>query len=332
MTAQIVTCPGCNSRYQTSASPGQQLQCPKCQTMLVIPAPVAPSDPLGDPLGSLPADDLWSSSAEVPAAGFAPPNPLAGNVARRQQSRPRSQPKKGFSIDPDLKPFLVRLGIGIGIVCALILVTGIGGLFSEPVAIGSSIIGLIATVGLVAAALVWFVVIAFKENTVLGVATIFVPLLWSYCLAKNLRHSQLAIALLISALIPAVLTLAEAEFFKARYSTAGKSAARARQWAKNADNMVKLIREQEAREPPTGQPRAATYKFSMRLKEPARFLSEGERGLSQFSGYVKGSLALDETQNRMTFQHRGSDGLEQKYRLYLAFETNTFIGTRVTTQ
>lgn len=328
MTAQIVTCPGCNSRYQTSAPPGRQLQCPKCQRMLVIPAPAASPDPLG----SLSADDLWSSSPAAPAAGFAAPNPPAGNVSRQHASRPRSPSKKGFAIDPDLKPFLIRLGIGVGIACALIVATGIGGLFSEPVAMGSAVIGLIATIGLVVGAFVWFVVIAFRENTALGVATIFVPLLWCYCLAKNLRHSQLAITLMIAALIPGVLTLGEAVYFQARYSTAGKSAARARQWAKNADNMARLIREQEARQPPTGQPRDATYKFSMRLQEPARFVSEGERGLSQFSGYVKGSLALDETRNTMTFQHRGSDDLERKYRLYLAFATNTFIGTRVTTQ
>ncbi len=213
--------------------------------------------------------------------------------------------------------------------CALTLVTAIGGFFSEPVAMAATVIGLVAALGLLFAGHIWFVVIAFQESTVLGGATIFVPLLWIYCLANRIGRSQLAFALLVSALIPALLGLCLAVTFTARYTPEGRAATREVQFAKNADKMVQLIREHESRSPPTGEPRETTYSYAIRIEDPARFISQGDQGLSQFSGYIKGSLRIDETRRRISFQHRGAGDLEQKYVLYLAFETNVLIGTRV---
>ena len=172
MPAQIVTCPGCNSRYQTSAQPGQRLQCPKCKATLVIPAPLAVR--VRPATRSVPR--VRTTSGRVcrrrPVASFPQPGPLAGKPAHSR----RAGSAKGFSFDPELVPFLKRLGLGIGIVLASIVVTAIGGFFSEPVAMGATIIGLVAVLGLALAGRVWFVVIAFQESALLGVATIFVPM------------------------------------------------------------------------------------------------------------------------------------------------------------
>jgi len=300
--------------------------------MLVIPAPVVPTD---DPLGSLNDDDVWASAtapaAPAPAApAYARPNPAAKSTACRR--RPQSGSKKGLSLDPELLPFLKRLGLGLGAVCAVILLTAIGGFFSEPVAIVATVIGVVAMVGLVLAGRIWFVVIAFQENVMLGVASIFVPLLWSYCLAKQLRRSQLAFALLVSALIPGVVTLGVAGVFTARYSPEGRKAARSARSASNADKMVKMIREHETKTPPSGEPREAVFVYSNRVENAARFISDGDSGLSQFEGYTKGSLAINETDRTVTLKYRGANDVAAKYRLYLGFKTNVFLQPRSATE
>jgi hypothetical protein len=275
----------------------------------------------------LDTDDIWSTSPT--ANGFTQRSPLTQSEVLKSPTLP----KNGLAISPELKPFLKHLELGVGILCVLITAIAIGGLFSEPIAMVATIIGVLAMVGLALAGRVWFVVIAFQESVILGVATIFVPLLWAYCLAKRIGRSQLAFALMVSALIPGVVTLCSVMIFTARHSPAGRSAARAAIYAKSADNMVKVIHEYESKNPSTGKPREVAYTCAIRIKDPARFISVGERGLSQFDGYVQGSLIVHEEGRRITFRYRGTDELRRRYRLYLSFETNVIIsGIPVTTE
>jgi len=324
MAMQIITCPSCNSRYRTAAAAGRQLQCPQCGTVLVIPAePAMPSAPLG----SLESSDLSTASPAGLGAGLGQQGLRASNLAN--QRRPRR--KTGLSLDPELKPFLKRLGLAVGIICSLIVLTGMIGWLSEPIAMGAVILGIVATVGLLLAGRIWFIVIAFRESVGLGVALIFVPLLWVYLLVKRIGPSQLACAVLVSSLVPALVTLGVTSLLATRHSTAGRSAARATSFANKADQFAETIHQHESRNPPSGEPREAAYSYAIKIDDPSRFVTEGERGLSQFAGYVRGSLTVDQEQRTISFQHRGTDALESRYRLYLALKTNVLIGSRKST-
>jgi len=282
--------------------------------VLVIPAqPSAPSAPL-DPLEP---SNVSTASTAAPGAGLGQQDLRASNLAN--QRRPRR--KTGSSLDPRLKPFFKRLGLAVGIVCALIVLTGAIGWFSEPIAMGAVILGIVAMVGLALAGRVWFVVIAFQESVGLGVAVLFVPLLWLYLLAKRIGRSQLAFALLLSSLIPALVTLGVTSVLAARHSTAGRSAARATDLAKKADQFVETIQQYESKNPPTAEPREATYSYTTKIDDPSTFVTEGDRGLSQFAGYVKGSLTVDQEQRTISLEHRGTNELESRYRVYLSAKT-----------
>jgi len=275
---------------------------------MVMPA----ADPLA--LAASFADDL-PPSPSVPVPGAASGPALA--------SRPRAN-SSGFQWDAALIPFLKRVGIGHAIVASLIIVIGIGGFFSDTAAIAAALVGVVAMVGLVLAAKIWFVCIAFKESAIYGLGALFVPLFWSVCLVKKIGHSQLAFALLASALIPGVLTLGLVGLF----SPQGKAASRARKNRSNVDKMIKLIRKHEEETPPAGDVKEVTYKVS-RVESPSQFISDGDRGLSQFKGYVPGSLQHDSTRQVVEFQYRGDVGLAAKYRLYVSFKTNTILGSEV---
>lgn len=248
---------------ESPAQPGSQLKCPKCETVMVMPA----ADPLA--LAASFADDLPPSpSVPVPAAAGGPP----------PASRPRAN-SSGFQWDAALIPFLKRVGIGHAFVASLIIVIGIGGFFSETAALAAALVGVVAMVGLVLAAKIRFVCIAFKESALYGLGALFVPLFWSVCLVKKIGHSQLAFALLASALIPGVLTLGVVGLF----SPEGKAASRARKNRGNTENMVKLIREHEEETPPAGDVKEVGYKV-LRVESPSQFISDGDRGRRRGAG------------------------------------------------
>jgi hypothetical protein len=315
MAKQNITCPSCNSRYQTAAAAGRQLPCPRCGAVLVVPAQATvPSDLLD----SLESSDVSTASPAALGAGLGQQGLRASNLAK--QRRPRA--KAGLSVDPQLKPFLKRLGLGVGIICSLIVLTGTVGWFSEPIGMGAVILGIVAMVGLALAGRIWFVVIAFQESVGLGVALIFVPLLWLYLLAKRIGRSQLAFALLVSSLMPALVTLGVTGLLATRHSTAGRSAARATNLAKKADQFAETIHQYESKNPPTDEPREAIYSYAIKIDDPSKFVAEGDRLLSQFAGYVKGSLTVDQEQRTISFQHRGTNELESRYRVYLSSKTS----------
>jgi hypothetical protein len=319
MPNDSVTCPGCGAKYRTKAQPGSKLKCPKCKTTLAIPQPL---DPL--PLDPLPLDPLDASLTLAPSDGRLPPASSVPNRSRRPATSSRRQ--GGISLDPELRGFLKPLGIGIAAVCGLIVLLTIGGLASEAVALAAAIVGVIAMLGLAFAGRIWFIVIGFRHNIGLGIATIFVPLLWSYCLAKQLRHSQHALVLLLSALIPAIVTLGALGILKGKYSPEGKNASRAAQFAENALKLGEVIKKEEQQNAPSGE--GITWSCRVEnVESPARFVYEGNRALSEFKGYEKDSMAYDPTSRQFSFRMRGSKDMASKYRLYLGFKTNTLVGT-----
>jgi len=309
MATQIITCPSCNSRYKTAAPSGHQMQCPKCGTELTIPSESAvPSDP-------------WDSFESSDDATASPP---LGNLAN--QRRPRQS--SGSALNARLMPFLIRLGLGLGILSAIILLGGIIGWFSEPIGLVAAGLGIGAMVGLLAAGRIWMIVIAFQRSAGLGVVILFVPLAWIYLLYKRIGRSQLAFALMVSSLLPGVLTLGIARVLQPHHSPVARRAARAAEHSNAADRLAEMIHEQESENPPSGEPRQATFGYMGKIDDPSQFLADGDRNLSQFTGYEKGSLALDQEQRTISFQHRGSDDLQARYRVYLSGKSGFPIVTR----
>lgn len=291
MAAQVITCPSCNARYQTTAEAGRKLQCPGCGALLVVPAEPGRQDRAEKVLGS-------------------------PSTSRRG---------KGSSLDPKLKPFLKRLGFGVGIICALIVLLGIVGLFSEAVAMGAVILGIVAMVGLALGGKIWLIVIGFNESTKLGLAAIFVPLFWIYFLTNRIGRSQLAFAVTVSSLMPALVSLALIGVLEPRHAPAGRSAARENRMASKADQFTATVLRNEAKTPPAGEPREVTFSCIKKIEDPAKFVAEGNRGLGQFAGYVRGSLTVGQEKRTITFRHRGSDQLQSQYRLYLCAKTGILV-------
>lgn len=312
-----ITCSGCGTRYQTKAEPGKQLNCPKCQAVMVVPAE------LPDLGNDLPPDPL-----NVPAAPSGP-GPLGSPAAprRRATGKPTGRARSSGGLDPQLMPFIKKLIIGHALLAIPIILLGFGGFFSDAVALAAALVGTAAIVVLILTARIWFVVIAFGESTAYGLGSIFVPLFWSICLAKRIGKSQQAFALLVSALIPALLTLVILLVF----SPQAKSGRQAAKSQANAGRMKELILADEAKFPPTGEPKGVTFRVS-RVDSAQRFLREGETGLQQFKGYIAQSLTYDATARQVSFQFRGRDEMAAKYRLFLAFETKSLIGPQMSVQ
>jgi hypothetical protein len=127
---------------------------------------------------------------------------------------------------------------------------------------------------------------------------------------------------MVSSLIPGILTQGIAGVLAPRHSPAVRSARRAENLAKKADQFAETIHRYESENPPTGDPREAVFRYMTKIDDPPKFATEGDRLLGQFGGYVKGSLTMDLERRTVSFQHRGTDTLESQYQVYLSAKTS----------
>jgi predicted Zn finger-like uncharacterized protein len=277
-------------------------QCPKCDASLRVSSGTAAKT-----VKCLSCGTRFRVSADTDDASddLAPP--------RRSRSRTRKS-----SVAGHLQPFLKRWAIACGIVLSLATLLGIGGLFSEPVAIAATVVCVVAILGCMFAGTVWMAVDLGKENVLLGVAVILLPVAGP-ALAYHKKGPALRGAIVfVSTLAPCALVGLMLLVFLPKYAPHGTQASRTAKWEDLMHQMDKHLR-------PDSPTVAVTLTVASRPGELDSLEPKCEALLRRFQSYVPGSLKIEAASRKISYQYRGSENFEMMIAYYLSNATGAFI-------
>ncbi|MGE0608159.1 MAG: hypothetical protein AB7O62_13775 [Pirellulales bacterium] len=351
---KVVSCPGCGVRIKVEEGKHGRFACPKCSHALLIKPPVAPAggpaaaqppappppapvSPLANPLTNPLAMPQFPIPSNPPSIGAPPWNPTAGVGGSPHPPKPATWRGRASS-DQTLKGFLIRLALAHAIIAGVLLLLTLAGLFSEPLAMGASVVAILCALGLLFGGRIWMIVIAFQEATVQGLLVLLVPYYWLIYMITRKGRTIKAFAVLVSTLIPALLALGMVAVFMARYE-GGSPRARSSPFlpptrAPQARNPLPDTQIATPALPPPVvvapiEPVLQTVAFP--LFGPGQVdLAAAEKVLNTVSGYVAGSVRADAEQGVITLQYRGSEASATQYGLALSSRAGIMLRVKPT--
>lgn len=303
--SQISQCPECGTSLRTRADKAAAVvQCPRCGRKF---------RPSGESVGSHPrrasAPDECSPQED---ADF-------DDEQETLQSRPRKlRNTKRSARSGELQPFLRRWFIACGIVLTIATLFAVGGIFSETLAIVATVICVAAMVGCLVTGTVWTAIDLGKENLLLGISVILVPVIGPAVAFQKKGPALRGAVVLTSLIAPTLLLGLMLLVFYPQYSGAGRQAVRTAKW----EDLIHRMDEQLLPETPvvTVAIRVASRPGSLEGLEP-----RCEALLRPFKCYVHGSLKIDADARIITYQYRGSEKFDKLFAVYLGTSTGAFI-------
>jgi hypothetical protein len=312
---QVIQCPGCKTRLKVDAAGGATTyKCPSCSQLLRVPT--TPS--------SQAAPSLDTNATSVDLASVDVPAPTAAPVFSSPTTRAPSKKRRKQATQWSIQPFLNRWLIAMGAVCALAIVLGLAGIFSEVAGIFSAVVCMMAAIGCLFGGRFWIAIMLGREKAFEGILAVFIPLLGVVWALKRKGPLLKGVVVYVSALAPCLLGLLVIACFGL---TAGGSGSRDRRASNNLAKVTNTIHEIEQSLPAGGSVTTVHYKlYTTRPGDLINFENGGNDALTEFKLYVPGSFQVDTTTRRVEIQHRGNDRLTMFYKLFLAFRFRVNLG------
>jgi len=339
---RVLACPGCGVKIKIPEGKSGRCNCPKCGKALLIKAPGDPAStaagqampsanqpqqrtpaPQSDPLQLPPTQPLPSQTL----ASSYPVPPSGGSYAalgRPTMPGAKKRPAaKGLT--PELKGFLRRLGIGLGILSGVLLLVGALGLISEPIALAACFIGIVAATGLAVSGRLWMLIMAFQESVAQGLMVLLIPYYWIVYGAIRKGLALRPLALMFSALVPLLICLGMLAVFLPRYQGGMRIPfPGSRSSGPSAADLAKLqeqIRESRSTSPDADVLRTVSFPSYSQVGG-AVDLAKAEQALAELPGYVLGSFRYDAQGRIVAFQYHGAEDVAPKYGLFVAVKAN----------
>ena len=213
---QISQCPECGKSLRIpDEKVAAVVKCPKCGKKFRASGESAGSHSRS---GDAPGNRREQEEASVEDDYGAPP------------VRSRKPKKKMSSAPGNLQPFLRRWMIACGIVLAVAALFGVGGLFSEIVAIIATGICVVAIVGCLLVGTIWMAIDLGKENVMLGVAVVLGPAVGPTLAFLKKGPALRGAVVFVSVLAPALLAGLMLLVFYPKYSGTGQQAVQTAKW------------------------------------------------------------------------------------------------------
>lgn len=286
---QAVRCSGCEKSFRIPDDKlGRTLKCPNCGGSINTKA--------------IDADDEFDDLLDAPAPAIA--------------SKRKSSMKSAAGIDFPAFAKQVLLIMG-GLTAAAVLI-GIGGFFSEVVAlVAACICVLICMVALVWGR-VWMAIDLGNEKLWLGFAAFFIPIVGIAVSARNKGPSLRGAIVMMSSIVPILFGLGMITLFRPMYDSGAKTSARARTAAARLEDFGDRV---DANAPVE----TAVFKLNGPAEAITRLKDNGDSILKDYTTYIPGSLTIDAAKRTATLQYRGSPGVPLGFALVLKDETNAML-------
>jgi hypothetical protein len=301
---------------------------------LMIPEVGGQTPPTQTPQGGTLSTPPQSDPLQLPQtqADLLPP------LAPQPQAAPRSlktggplgmagkaKKRAGSASSSELKQFLKRLGVGLGILSVVLFLLGGLGLIAEPIALTACFVGLGAAIGMIVGGKVWLLVIAFKESPAQGLLVFLVPYYWLFFLFTRKGRALHALALIVAALVPALICGAMLTVFLPRYQSGGSFSSSRRSGLSRSQlaTVEERIRASRESSPDADVLRNVSFPtFSQigRLDD-----AKAEQVLAELPGYVPGSFLYDARGRKLSFQYRGAKEIARQYGLVLASQAKVIM-------
>ncbi len=228
-----------------------------------------------------------------------------------------------------MRIFLKRLGIGLGVLSGILLLLAGLGLIAEPIALVATIVAVGSAVVLILWGKIWLWVIAFQESVVQGLLVVFVPYYWIAYLVTRKGRALQAMSLVLSAAVPALLTMAMLALFAARYENVARSVyGGSRRTRHISQSRIRAIEDRirQAYETSNDQDVLQTVSFQSfsQVRGPVD-PAKAERALAAQPGYVPGSFRFDVQQRKVMFQYRGGKEMARMYAMLLPAKADVMV-------
>ena len=287
----------------------QLIHCPECGKSLRIP------DERINSIVKCPgcdrkfrATEASASSADSDDADIEPDDP---------KTRRRKPLKSKAGGSESLQPFLRRWLVVCGIVLAVALLFGIGGLFSEPLAIIASVICVVAILGFALGGMIWMAIDLGRENLLLGAGVLFMPPIGLVTAYQKPGPARRGAIVYLSLLAPLTLLGLMLLVFYPMYVGAGRQSGHAAKWND-------LMHQLDAKVTPTTPEVAVTVRVASNPGALDGLEPRCEALLRPFKSYVQGSLKIDAAARQISYRYRGSENFNTMIAFYLGSATGAF--------
>ena len=349
----VIICPGCSTRLKVDPQPTGKFACPKCKkvmrlastsssepdqstddskTQSTFPSKEQPNKPIPKPRGNPPTGNSSNAVDPFYTAGTGLPpvdgGYMASNNGQYSDSGSSTYFGSGTGIakktPTEVKAFAKKLAIIVGAIAVAILVslplTYVSNSFLCLIPI---LLVILALLGLVFWARIWFIVLGFSQSQSQGLMVLFVPYYWLFFLAKNKQQCIKPLLVFGASLVPGLLGVMVTTFFKPDFVGSSSRTDLRLTSAQQAQARDVLLKATSNAKP--GELLTAQFPIFMLMKPDASTL--GERALTQLPGYVPGSLKIAPDQKSLTLQYRGTDKkVAFYYAMVLPGEAGVMLG------
>lgn len=280
----------------------QAVQCPHCFARLRVP-----DERIGQTLKCPSCKERFESAPSLDDPGDAFSLPKKSKRKKKKSARKAS-----------LQPFLNRWLIAVGITLAIAFLIGIGGMFSEPLAMVATGICVVAMLLCLFGGQVWMAIDLGRENIGKGVLSfLFAPagLVMAYQDGGPARRGAVVFASMVAPLALLGLMLL---VYLPKYDPATRQANRADRW----EDLIRRMESSTAADAPIVDTIVAV---SSRPGSLDGIEPRCEELLSKFPSYVAGSLKIDAANRTIAYSYRGHPKFNKLYVFYLGAETQAFI-------
>ncbi len=287
----------------------QLIHCPECGKSLRIP------DERIDSIVKCPGCERKFRATEEAASS---PEADDSDTDSEDPKTRRRRPLKNKSAGSEsLQPFLRRWLVVCGIVLAVALLFGIGGLFSEPLAIIASVICVVAILGFSLGGMLWMAIDLGRDNLLLGAGVLFMPPIGLVTAYQKPGPARRGAIVYLSLLAPLTLLGLMLLVFYPMYVGAGRQSGHAAKWKD-------LMHQLDAKVTPTTPEVAVTVRVASNPGGLDGLEPRCEALLLPFKSYVPGSLKIDAAARQISYKYRGSENFNTMIAFYLSSATGAF--------
>ncbi len=216
-----------------------------------------------------------------------------------------------------LQPFLRRWMMACGIVLGIAALIGIGGLYSEVLAITATAICIAGIVICLLTGRIWMAIDLGRDRLLYGIIAFIVPVAGVVLSFQRKGPSLRGAVVFVSVLAPTILCGLMLLVFYPKYTPTGQRATQTAKW----EDLMRQLDNQVRPETPTV---TVTVRVASRPGSLDGIQPRCEALLSPYKSYVPGSLKIDAPGRTLTYQYRGSESFATMIAFYLGSATGAF--------